>query len=408
MKVLVVNAGSSSLKYQLLDTETEALLAKGICERIGEAVGLLDHKKYSIEGGEEKEERFKEEVVIPNHSVATRMVVDALTDPVKGVISDMSEIEAIGHRVVHGGPYFFESTLVTPEVIEKLKLCVDFAPLHTIPHIMGIEGCTEVMPNTPQVLVFDTAFHTTIPEYANTYPLPYEIYEKYHIRRYGAHGTSHRFVSQIMIELLGNKPDSKIITCHIGNGSSISAVRDGKCIDTSMGFTPLDGVEMGTRCGSIDPAIVPYLMEKENIPVSEIANFMNKKCGFLGVSGQYSDSRDIEEGIKRGDKRCLLAASILAYQVKKYIGSYAAAMNGVDAIVFTAGMGENNPELRERALRDMDYYGIKIDLELNARTWRQPNIVELSTPDSKVKVYVIPTNEELMIARDTEEIVSKL
>ena len=408
MKVLVVNAGSSSLKYQLLDTETEALLAKGICERIGEEVGLLDHKKYSIEGGEEKEERFKENVPIPNHSVATRMVVDALTDPVKGVISDMSEIEAIGHRVVHGGPYFFESTLVTPEVIDKLRLCVDFAPLHTIPHIMGIEGCTAVMPNTPQVLVFDTAFHTTIPEYANTYPLPHEIYEKYHIRRYGAHGTSHRFVSQIMIGLLGNKPDSKIITCHIGNGSSISAVRDGKCIDTSMGFTPLDGVEMGTRCGSIDPAIVPYLMEKENIPVSEIANFMNKKCGFLGVSGQYSDSRDIEEGIKRGDKRCLLAASILAYQVKKYIGSYTAAMNGCDAIVFTAGMGENNPELRERALRDMDYYGIKIDLELNARTWRQPNIVELSTPDSKVKVYVIPTNEELMIARDTEDIVSKL
>ena len=408
MKVLVVNAGSSSLKYQLLDTETEALLAKGICERIGETVGILDHRKYTNEGGEEKEIKFKEEVVIPNHSVATRMVVDALTDPVKGVIKSMDEIEAVGHRVVHGGPYFFESTLVTPEVIDKLRLCVDFAPLHTIPHIMGIEGVTEVMPDKPQVLVFDTAFHTTIPEYASTYPLPHEIYEKYHIRRYGAHGTSHRFVSRIMIELLGNKPDSKIITCHIGNGSSISAVRNGKCIDTSMGFTPLDGVEMGTRCGAIDPAIVPYIMEKENIPVSEIANFMNKKCGFLGVSGQYSDSRDIEEGIKRGDKRCLLAASILAYQVKKYIGSYAAAMNGVDAIVFTAGMGENNPELRERALRDMDYYGIEIDLELNARTWRQPNIVELSTPNSKVKVYVIPTNEELMIARDTEAIVSKL
>ena len=408
MKVLVVNAGSSSLKYQLLDTETELLLAKGICERIGETVGILDHKKYTHDGGEEKEERFKDEVEIPNHSVATRMVVDALTDPVKGVIKSMDEIEAVGHRVVHGGPYFFESTLVTPEVIDKLRLCVDFAPLHTIPHIMGIEGVTEVMPDKPQVLVFDTAFHTTIPEYASTYPLPHEIYEKYHIRRYGAHGTSHRFVSQIMIGLLGNKPDSKIITCHIGNGSSISAVRDGKCIDTSMGFTPLDGVEMGTRCGSIDPAIVPYLMEKENIPVSEIANFMNKKCGFLGVSGQYSDSRDIEEGIKRGDKRCLLAASILAYQVKKYIGSYTAAMNGVDAIVFTAGMGENNPELRERALRDMEYYGIELDLELNAKTWRQPNIVEISKPTSKVKVYVIPTNEELMIARDTEAIVSKL
>lgn len=408
MKVLVVNAGSSSLKYQLLDTETELLMAKGICERIGAEGSIIDHKKIEYVNGEEKETRFKEEKDIPNHSVATQLVVDTLTDPEKGCIKDVSEIEAIGHRVVHGGPYFFESTLVTPEVLEKLRLCVDFAPLHTVPHIMGIEGCSSVMPGVPQVLVFDTSFHTTIPEYANTYPLPHEIYEKYHIRRYGAHGTSHRFVSKIMIELLGGKKDSKIITCHIGNGSSISAVRDGKCLDTTMGFTPLDGLEMGTRCGSIDPAIVPYIMEKENIPVSEIANFMNKKCGFLGVSGQYSDSRDIEEGIKRGDKRCLLAASILAYQVKKYIGSYTAAMNGVDAIVFTAGMGENNPELRERALRDMEYYGIELDLELNAKTWRQPNIVEISKPSSKVKVFVIPTNEELMIARDTAEIVSKL
>lgn len=264
------------------------------------------------------------------------------------------------------------------------------------------------MPSVPQVLVFDTSFHTTIPDYASTYPLPHEIYEKYHIKRYGAHGTSHRFVSKIMIDLLGGKKDSKIITCHIGNGSSISAVKDGKCIDTTMGFTPLDGLEMGTRCGSIDPAIVPYIMERENIPVSDISEFMNKKCGFLGVSGQYSDSRDIEEGIKRGDERCLLAASILAYQVKKYIGAYTAAMNGVDAIVFTAGMGENNPELRERALRNMEYYGIELDLELNAKTWRQPNIVEISKPTSKVKVFVIPTNEELMIARDTADIVSKL
>lgn len=408
MKVLVVNAGSSSLKYQLLDTQTENLLAKGICERIGGVGSVLDHKKIVFENGEEKELRFKEEIEIPNHSVATSLVVKALTDPEKGCISDVSEIEAIGHRVVHGGPYFLGSTLVTPEVLETLKLCVDFAPLHTMPHIMGIEGCSEVMPNVPQVLVFDTSFHTTIPDYASTYPLPHEIYEKYHIKRYGAHGTSHRFVSKIMTELLGGKKDAKIITCHIGNGSSISAVKDGKCIDTTMGFTPLDGLEMGTRCGAIDPAIVPYIMEKENIPVSEISEFMNKQCGFLGVSGQYSDSRDIEEGIKRGDKRCLLAASILAYQVKKYIGAYTAAMNGVDAIVFTAGMGENNPELRERALRDMDYYGIELDLEINAKTWRQPNIVEISKPTSKVKVFVIPTNEELMIARDTADIVSTL
>lgn len=404
MKVLVVNAGSSSLKYQLLETASGELLAKGICERIGAEGSILDHRKMT--GGEEV--KYKETIDIPNHSVATELVVNALCDPERGVIKDVSEIEAIGHRVVHGGPYFFESTLVTPEVMEKLKLCVDFAPLHTVPHIMGIEGCTAVMPGVPQVLVFDTAFHQTMPDYAFTYPLPHELCEKYHIRRYGAHGTSHRFVSQIMIELLGGKKDSKIITCHIGNGSSISAVRDGHCIDTTMGFTPLDGVEMGTRCGSIDPAIVPYIMEKENIPVSEIADFMNKKCGFLGVSGQFSDSRDIEEGIKKGDKRCLLAASILAYQVKKYIGAFTAAMNGCDAIVFTAGMGENNPELRERALRDMDYYGIELDLELNAKTWRQPNIVEISKPTSKVKVFVIPTNEELMIARDTADIAAKL
>lgn len=401
MKVLVVNAGSSSLKYQLLETGSGELLAKGICERIGAEGSVLDHRKMT--GGEEV--KYKETIDIPNHSVATELVVNALCDPEKGVIKDVSEIEAIGHRVVHGGPYFFESTLVTPEVMEKLKLCVDFAPLHTVPHIMGIEGCTAVMPGVPQVLVFDTAFHQTMPDYAFTYPLPHEICEKYHIRRYGAHGTSHRFVSQIMIELLGGKKDSKIITCHIGNGSSISAVHDGHCIDTTMGFTPLDGVEMGTRCGSIDPAIVPYIMEKENIPVSEIADFMNKKCGFLGVSGQFSDSRDIEEGIKKGDKRCFLAASILAYQVKKYIGAYTAAMNGCDAIVFTAGMGENNPELRERALRDMEYYGIELDLEVNAKTWRQPNIVEISKPTSKVKVFVIPTNEELVIARDTRDIV---
>ena len=401
MYVLVVNAGSSSLKYQLMDTATSKVLAKGICERIG-IDGLIEHKK-------EDGSKTSREIPMPNHSVAMKIVVDTLTDPEIGCLKDMSQIEAVGHRVVHGGPYFFESCLITPEVLEKLELCRDFAPLHTGPHLMGIRGCTEVMPNVPQVLVFDTAFHQTMPDYAYMYPIPYEMYEKYHIRRYGAHGTSHRFVSIEMAKLL-NKPveQTKIITCHIGNGSSISAVQGGKCIDTSMGFTPLDGVEMGTRCGSIDPAIVTYIMKKEGFTPDEMSNFMNKKCGFLGVSGISSDSRDIEEGIKNGNKRCLLAASILAYQIKKYIGAYAAAMNGLDAVVFTAGMGENNPELRERVCRDMDLFGIKIDCELNAKTWRQPNIVEISTPDSKVKVFVIPTNEELMIAKDTENLVKKL
>lgn len=399
MYVLVVNAGSSSLKYQLMDTVPGKVLAKGICERIG-IDGCIEHKK-------EDGSKTKRELPMPNHSVAMKIIVDTLTDPEIGCLSDMGQIEAVGHRVVHGGPYFFESCLITPEVLSKLELCRDFAPLHTGPHLMGIRGCTEVMPNVPQVLVFDTAFHQTMPDYAYMYPIPYEMYEKYHIRRYGAHGTSHRFVSIEMAKLL-QKPveETKIITCHIGNGSSISAVKGGKCIDTSMGFTPLDGVEMGTRCGSIDPAIVTYIMKKEGFTPDEMSNFMNKKCGLLGVSGVSSDSRDIEEGIRKGNKRCLLAASILAYQIKKFIGAYTAAMDGLDAIVFTAGMGENNPELRERVCRDMSFFGIKLDLEQNAKAWHQGNSVEISAPDSKVKVYVIPTNEELMIAKDTEELVA--
>lgn len=398
MKVLVVNAGSSSLKYQLLDTETEAVLAKGICERIG-LDGQIEHK---ING-----QKYVEKIDMPDHAVATKIVVDHLTDPKIGCIKDMSEIEAVGHRVVHGGPYFYESCLVTPDVIEKLKLCYDFAPLHTPAHLMGITGCTAVMPDTPQVLVFDTAFHQTMPEEAYVYPIPYEMIEKYKIRRYGAHGTSHRFVSQEMIRLLG-KPaeETKIVTCHIGNGSSISAVKGGKCIDTSMGFTPLDGVEMGTRCGAIDPAIVPYIMKKEGFTPDEMSEFMNRKCGFLGVSGISSDSRDIEAAILKGNHRAEIAADVLAYQIKKYIGAYTAAMNGLDAVVFTAGMGENNPELRERVCTDMEFYGIELDKEVNKKAMHQSDIIELSTPASRVKVFLIPTNEELMIARDTESIVS--
>ena len=405
MKILVVNAGSSSLKYQLFDMESGDILAKGICERIA-IDGKITHK---LPDGR----KIEMDLDMPNHAVATKILVDTLTNADYGCIKDMSEIEAVGHRVVHGGPYFFESSLVTPEVMEKLRQCVDFAPLHTPAHLMGIDGCTAVMPNVPQVLVFDTAFHTTQPKKASTYAIKYEDAEEYQIRRYGAHGTSHRFVSAEMAKLL-DKPveETKIITCHIGNGSSISAVKGGKCVDTSMGFTPLDGVEMGTRCGSIDPAIVPYLMKKKNFTPDQVANYMNKECGFLGVSGISSDSRDIEAAILENDgirsERAALAANVLAYQIQKYIGSYTAAMNGLDAIVFTAGMGENNTELRERVCTDMEYFGIKLDREVNAKAHHQSNIVKLSADDSKVAVWLIPTNEELMIARDTEAIVRAL
>ncbi len=401
MNVLVVNAGSSSLKYQLFDTTSGNVLAKGICERIGIEGGKIEHKQ--ADGT-----KTVREVEMENHSVATRIVVETLTDAKIGCIKDMSEIEAVGHRVVHGGAYFSESMLLTDDVIEKLGHCIDLAPLHTPAHLMGIKGCTEAMPGVPQVLVFDTAFHQTMPEKAYFYAIPYEMYEKYDIRRYGAHGTSHRYVAGEMCKILGKTEGTKIVTCHIGNGSSISAVKDGKVVDTSMGFTPLDGVEMGTRCGSIDPAIVTFIMNKEGFTPDEMSEFMNKKCGFLGVSGISSDSRDIEAAILEGNHRAELAANILAYQIQKYIGSYTAAMNGLDAIVFTAGMGENNTELRERVCRNMEYFGIEMDYEVNAKAHHQPNVVKLSTDNSKVAVYLIPTNEELVIAQDTENIVKAL
>ncbi|MBR6682217.1 MAG: acetate kinase [Clostridia bacterium] len=400
MNVLVVNAGSSSLKYQLFDTAKNVVLAKGICERIG-IDGKIEHK---ING-----EKFVEETAIPNHTVATQLVVKYLTDEKMGCVKSMDEIEAVGHRIVHGGEYFSESMLLTDEVLEKLELCRDLAPLHTGAHIMGIQGCLEAMPGKPQVLVFDTAFHQTMSEQAYMYGLPYEMYEKYHIRRYGAHGTSHRYVAAEAAKLL-DKPveETKIITCHIGNGSSISAVKGGKCIDTSMGFTPLAGVLMGTRCGDIDPAIVTFIMKHEGFTPDEMSDYMNKKCGFLGLSGISSDSRDIEAAILEGNHRAELAATTLAYQIKKYIGAYTAAMDGLDAVIFTAGMGENNTELRERACADLESFGIKIDKEVNAKAHHQSEVVLLSTPDSKVKVYLIPTNEELVIASDTENIVKAL
>lgn len=406
MNVLVVNAGSSSLKYQLLDTKTNTLFAKGICEQIGDDErALIDHKQVV------KGLRVTEHHPMKTHADAMKLVVEKLLDKTYGCIESMDEIEAVGHRIVHGGPYFSSSILLNGEVLETLRKCYDFAPLHTGAHIQGIEGCLAVMPGKPQVLVFDTAFHQTMKPEAYMYALPYEIYEKYAVRRYGAHGTSHRFVAAEMCRILGKTEGTKIVTCHIGNGSSISAVKDGKVMDTSMGFTPLAGVEMGTRCGDIDPAIVPYLMEKMNLSTDEVNTLMNKRSGFIGVTKGYSsDSRLLEQAISNGPsdehfELANLAVNMLKHQIKKYIGGYAAIMDGLDAVVFTAGIGENNPHLREIVCDDMDHLGIRINKELNATILRQDNIVKLSTDDSKVAVYVIPTNEELMIARDTEALV---
>ncbi len=401
MKVLVVNAGSSSLKYQLFDTESGNVLAKGNCERIGIGGSRIIHKCAG------KDEYIKNGD-LADHSAAIQLVVETLLDSAFGCIKSPDEIEAIGHRVVHGGPYFSESMLATPEVMATLEKCTSYAPLHTPAHIMGIKGCMSVMPNTPEVLVFDTAFHQTMPEVAYMYGISYDMYEDYGIRRYGAHGISHRYVSGEMIKLMGGVAEGKkIITCHIGNGSSITAVKDGKCIDTSMGFTPLDGIMMGTRCGAIDPAIVPYIMEKKNFTPKEVENYMNKKCGFDGISGVGSDSRDIEKAMNEGNTRAKLAFDMLCYQIKKFIGSYSAAMGGVDGIVFTAGIGEHAPYIREHALEGLEYLGIKLDKEKN--TFVHSNTpVKLSRDDSKVLVYMIPTNEELVIAADTEKIVKSL
>ena len=408
MNILVVNAGSSSLKYQLIDTDTNVVGAKGICERIGMEGSLIEHKQL-VKG-------LKTKYVSPmkDHADAMKLVVKYLTDAEFGCVSDMNEIQAIGHRVVHGGAFFSGSILMTEDVLAKLELCREFAPLHTVAHLMGIKGCLETMPNKPQVLVFDTAFHQTMSAEAYTYALPYEYYEKYGIRRYGMHGTSHRYVSGEMIELLGkDAADTKIVTCHIGNGSSVSAVKGGRVVDTSMGFTPLAGVEMGTRCGDIDPAIVPYIMDKEGLSASEINDIMNKKSGFLGITGFSSDSRDIEDAIKAGPTdpnydKALLAVNILKHQLKKYIGSYSAIMNGLDAVVFTAGIGENSPMLREMVCADMEYLGIELDTEANEKAFRLSEPTKISKNGSRVTVYVIPTNEELVIARDTAAIVATL
>ena len=395
MKVLVVNCGSSSLKYQLFEMDDESVLAKGLVERIGLEGSVLTHEPTG-------KDKVKINADIKNHTIAISLVLEALVDANHGVISSMTEIDAVGHRVVHGGEMFSESVLITPEVIKAIEDCIEMAPLHNPPNIAGINACTALMPGVPQVVVFDTAFHQTMPKKAYMYALPYEAYAKYGIRRYGFHGTSHKYVSQRVAAIMGKDyNDLKIITCHLGNGSSVAAIKNGQCIDTSMGFTPLEGLVMGTRCGNIDPAIIPFLMKKEHMNIEEIDNYINKKSGVLGISGVSSDFRDIEKAADGGNERAQLSLDMFTYEVVKFIGSYAAVMNGVDAIVFTAGVGENAISMRASIINDVEYLGTKIDNERNNVRGKER---EISVEGSKVKVFIIPTNEELVIARDTAKI----
>lgn len=398
MKILVINAGSSSLKYQLIDVDNGNVIAKGLCERIGIENSKLTYKPT----GKEPFELVQD---MKDHTDAIKLVLDALVDPQRGVISSMAEIDAVGHRVVHGGERFNKSVLLTEDVIREIEDLSELAPLHNPANIMGINACRAIMPETPMVAVFDTAFHQTMPEHAFLYGLPYEAYTDLKVRRYGFHGTSHAYVTGRALTYL-DKPasDTKIITCHLGNGSSVSAVKGGKCIDTSMGFTPLEGLPMGTRCGDMDPAIVAYLMKKLGLDRAGVDTYMNKKSGMLGISGVSSDFRDLGEAAKQGNKRAALALETFAYKVKKYIGAYAAALNGVDAIVFTAGVGENDRGMRAAIMKDMEYLGVKFDEEYNMNCPRGSEQV-ISKPDSRVKVIVIPTDEEMMIAKDTAAIV---
>ena len=399
MQVLVVNCGSSSIKYQLMNMTDESVLAKGLVERIGLEGAVLTHQPAD-----------KEKVVfttpIENHIVGIKMVLAALTDAKHGVIKSMKEIKAVGHRVVHGGEKFSDSVLITPTIMEALEECIEMAPLHNPPNIFGINACAELMPGVPQVAVFDTAFHQTMPKSAFLYGLPYEAYEKYGVRRYGFHGTSHKYVSQRVADLMKQQINSlRVITCHLGNGASLAAIKYGKSVDTSMGFTPLEGLVMGTRCGEIDPAIIPYLMKKENMTPEQIDTYLNKKSGVLGLSGVSSDFRDIEEAAKGGNERAALALEVFTYKVKKYIGGYVAAMGGVDAIVFTAGLGENSITMRDKICQGLEYLGTRVDPAKNNVRGKEQ---EISVDGAKVKLYVVPTNEELVIARDTNQICSNL
>jgi len=400
MKVLVVNSGSSSIKYQLFDMTDESVLAKGLVERIGISDSIINH----YPSGREPVITHQD---IPNHRVGIKLMMDALLHSNYGVIKDISEIVAVGHRVVHAGEKFSDSVLLTDEVMDALKECIELAPLHNPPNILGIEVCKELMPGVPQVGVFDTAFHQTIPECAYLYGIPYKFYKKYKVRRYGFHGTSHKFVAQRAAKILEKSLEElKIITCHLGNGSSITAVKNGVSVDTSLGFGTVAGIIMGTRCGDLDPAIIPFLMDKEKLTVEEINKIIYKESGFLGLSeGISSDKRDLRERANQGDERAIRTISVFTYGIKKYIGAYAAAMGGVDVIVFTAGIGENSKETRAEACEGLEFLGVKIDPEKNKVRAKEAII---SNNNSRVKVMVIPTNEELMIAKDTAEISANL
>ena len=397
MKILVLNCGSSSLKYQLIDMSNEEVLCVGLVERIGIEGSILKQEKDGVEGKLIVEQPMK------NHQDAIKLVLDAVVDPQYGGVKDIKEVEAVGHRVVHGGEKFAGSVLITDEVKAALEECIELAPLHNPANIMGIEACEAILPGVPMVGVFDTAFHQTMPKSSYLYGLPHELYTKYGVRRYGFHGTSHRYVSQRAAEMLGkNIEDCKIITCHLGNGASVAAIDGGKSVDTSMGFTPLEGLIMGTRCGDIDAAILPFLMEKEGLDAKGLSNLMNKKSGVYGMTGISSDFRDIEDAAAQNNELAQIALESYAKKVKKYIGSYAAEMNGVDAVVFTAGVGENGIDMRADITANMDFLGMKLDEEANKVRGKERVI---STEDSKVKILLIPTNEELMIARDTLELV---
>lgn len=397
MNILVINAGSSSLKYQLIDVDEKKVLGKGVCDRIGLAGSVIKHKTYD-------DRSINKEVIMENHQEAIKQLIDVLTDEQVGVIKSLDEINAVGHRVVHGGEKFFSSVIINDEVLKTIEECEELAPLHNPPNVIGIKACNEILHGVPQVAVFDTAFHQTMPKKAYIYALPYEYYEKYKLRKYGFHGTSHKYVSERAAVLL-NKPydQLKIVTCHLGNGSSITAVDCGKSVETSMGFTPLDGLAMGTRCGTIDPAAVTFLMNKENLSADDMDCIMNKKSGVLGVSGVSSDFRDLDKAVAEGNERAELALQIFAYQVKKFIGAYASAMGGLDAVVFTAGIGENNPDIRQRVCTNMEFMGISIDPEKNNTRGIE---IDISTEDAKVRTLIIPTNEELAIARETIRLIS--
>ena len=395
MNVLVINCGSSSLKYQLIDSDTEAVLAKGLCERIG-----IDGRLVYQKAGNDKEIT---EASMPTHKEAIQMVLEALTNEKTGAIKSLAEVNAIGHRIVHGGEKFASSAIITDEMIKAVEECNDLAPLHNPANLIGIRVCSELMPNVPQVGVFDTAFHQTMPAKAYLYGLPIEYYKNYKVRRYGFHGTSHSFVSKRAVEFLGlDKDNSKVIVCHLGNGSSISAVQNGKCVDTTMGLTPLEGVVMGTRSGSIDPAIVEYIAKKENLDLAGVMNVLNKKSGLQGMSGVSSDMRDLRAAAAEGNEDAKNAIEVLCYGIAKYVGGYVAAMNGVDAIVFTAGIGENVGMIREKVCSYLGFLGVTIDAKANEAMGED---VVISGADSKVKVAVIPTNEELAICRDTVALV---